>query len=168
MSWLTARSTVSTPTSWRPSTGLQRRVIPSTLVPYQPGESEDAYNRRAADAAGMLLLDKTDVRPTGMTQIEPCDLLGRDGTLCHVKRHAAATGISHLANQGVTAATVLLRKPESRDKLAALIEQGSWDADGKRDVQELLNRMAGSNVRLPVTFAIIGEWRRVVSRRRCK
>ncbi len=147
---------------------LQRLVIPSTLVPYRPGEPEDAYNRRAAKATGMLLLDKTDIRPTGMTQIEPCDLLGRDGTLCHVKRHAAATGISHLANQGVTAATVLLRRPESRDKLAALIEQGSWDADGKREVQELLNRIAGSNARLPVTFAIIGEWRRVVSRRWCK
>jgi hypothetical protein len=49
---------------------LQRLVIPSTLVPYRPGEPEDSYNRRAANATGMLLLDKTDVRPTGMTQIE--------------------------------------------------------------------------------------------------
>ena len=46
----------------------------------------------------MLLLDKTDVRPRGETAVEPCDLLGLDGTLCHVKRHANATGTSHLAS----------------------------------------------------------------------
>ena len=50
------------------------------------------------DWTGMLLLDKTDVRPRGETAVEPCDLLGLDGTLCHVKRHANATGTSHLAS----------------------------------------------------------------------
>ncbi len=106
----------------------------------------------------MLMLDKTDIRPSGMSQIEPCDLLGRDGTLCHVKRHTTATGISHLANQGVASATVLLRRAESRDKLAGLIEDRAWDPSSKRHVQEDLGRMATTQTRLPVSFAIIGEW----------
>ena len=137
---------------------LQHYVVTSRLVPYQPGEPEAAYNKRAAKTTGMLILDTTDIRPSGATQIEPCDLLGLDGTLCHVKRYSGATGISHLANQGVTSATALLRRPESRDKLCALIQQGTWDPADKQHVQEELDRMATTPYRLPVVLAIVGEW----------
>jgi uncharacterized protein (TIGR04141 family) len=104
------------------------------------------------------VLDTTDIRPSGATQIEPCDLLGPDGTLYHVKRHSSATGISHLANQGIASATVLLRKPESREKLGALIQQRTWDPAAKQHVQDELGRMATSAFRLPVVLAIVGEW----------
>ncbi len=137
---------------------LEQHVVTSRLVPYQPGELEAAYNIRAAKTTGMLLLDTTDIRPSGTTQIEPCDLLGLDGTLCHVKRQSSATGISHLANQGIASATVLLRRPESRDKLRSLVQQGTWDPAAKQHVQEELDRMATSPFRLPVVLAIVGEW----------
>jgi uncharacterized protein (TIGR04141 family) len=106
----------------------------------------------------MLLLDTTDIRPRGTTQIEPCDLLGPDGALCHVKRHTSATGISHVANQAVASATALLRETESRNKLGNLIRLGTWEANAKRRVRRRLNQVATSSSRLPVVIAIVGEW----------
>ncbi len=137
--------------------GLQQLVAPSNLVPYQAGEAEADYNSRAAQATGMLKLDTTDIRPSGATQIEPCDLLGADGTLCHLKRHTSATGISHLANQAISSATVLLRRPESRAKMRRLIDQSTWDGDKDR-IKSQIDQMPTSVVRLPVVLAIIGEW----------
>jgi len=105
----------------------------------------------------MLKLDTTDIRPSGATQIESCDLLGADGTLRHVKRHTSATGISHLANQAISSATVLLRRPESRAKMRTLIDQSMWDGDKER-IKSQVDQMPTSVVRLPVVLAIIGEW----------
>jgi uncharacterized protein (TIGR04141 family) len=138
---------------------LACRVVPSTLVPYRPGELEAAYNKRASAAAGMLCLDTTDIRPRGETQIEPCDILGLDGTQHHVKRHTTATGISHVGIQAIASAKVLVREPESRRKLAALIQDGAWATADKQRVQQNLHRMAQSAYRLPVVIAIVGEWR---------
>ena len=135
---------------------LAHHVVPSHLVPYQPGELERAYNTRAASALGMLLLDKSDVRPTGETQVEPCDLIGLDGTLYHVKRHTNAPGISHLANQAVASATVLLRDQTSRDKLCQLISHGAWAQSEKEAAQQKVEETRAN--RLPVVLAIVGEW----------
>ena len=85
------------------------------------------------------------------------DLLGADGTLCHVKRHTSATGISHLANQAISSATVLLRRPESRAKMHTLIDQSTWDGDKER-IKGQIDQMPTSVERLPVVLAIIGEW----------
>jgi uncharacterized protein (TIGR04141 family) len=137
---------------------LQDHVIPVTLVPYKLGEHEDSYNARAAADAGMLLLDKKDIRPSGETQIEPCDLLGRDASLYHVKRHTNATGISHVVSQAVASATVLLREPQSQDKLAGLIDAGPWDETAKGAVKDALRRMPGTASRVPVNIVIVGEW----------
>jgi uncharacterized protein (TIGR04141 family) len=137
---------------------LGQHVVASRLTSYRPGEIEADYSKRTAEATGMLLLDTTDIRPSGETKIEPCDLLGLDGTLYHVKRHTSATGISHLVNQGIASATALLRRPESRDKLSALVQHRDWDEHAKRRLQEELEQMATSAHRLPVTFAIIGVW----------
>jgi uncharacterized protein (TIGR04141 family) len=133
---------------------LQRRIVPSTLVAYRAGEPEDAYNARASAATGMLLLDKTDIRPAGGTQIEPCDLLAPDGSMYHVKRNTHVSGISHVGSQAVASATVLLREPTSQDKIIALIDSRPWDQPAKD------SRMPGSASRVPVTIAVIGEWRK--------
>ena len=138
---------------------LERSLAVENLVPYKAGELEGPYNDRAGKGTGMLVLDKKDIRPRGTTQIEPCDLLGLDGTLCHVKRHTTATGISHLANQAITSATVLLREKESRQKLVGLIQEGIWASDDKRRVKGKVERIPRSAARLPVTLAIVGEWK---------
>jgi uncharacterized protein (TIGR04141 family) len=128
------------------------------LVPYSPGELEGPYNGRAAHETQMLVLDKTDIRPSGETQIEPCDLLSLDGTLYHVKRHSTAAGISHLTHQALASATVLLHEPESRQKLCALVDQSSWDEADRRRLQEAVQQLAMPGPRLRIVLAIIGEW----------
>lgn len=138
---------------------LTENLVPAALEPYQPGEWEDAYSERAAKAANFLLLDKTTIHPPGQTKLEPCDILGTDGTLYFVKRHTSATGISHLAVQAVSSATALVREAEARGKLNALIENGTWDDTAKQVVQDDLQRTVGSGYRLPVTLVIVGEWR---------
>ena len=137
---------------------LQSRVVPSVLLPYRPGELEEDYNKRAGAATGMLVLDKKDIRPAGATQIEPCDLLAPDGSLYHVKRHTNAAGISHVVSQAVASATVLLRRPESQIKLAALIDAGTWGQDAKDDAKATLSRMPGSASRVPVIIVLVGDW----------
>lgn len=137
---------------------LTEHLVPGTLCPYHPGEREDAYNDRAAKTAGFLLLDKTTIHPPGQTKLEPCDILGTDGTLYFVKRHTSAPGMSHLAVQAVSSATALWREPGARGKLGALIEDGAWDDVAKKRVQDDLQRIVGSAYRLPVTLVIVGEW----------
>jgi uncharacterized protein (TIGR04141 family) len=139
---------------------LTEHLVPATLEPYKAGEREDKYNERAAKAAGFLLLDKTTIHPPGQTKLEPCDLLGTDGTLYHVKRHTSATGTSHLVIQAVASATALLREKESRGKLSALIDSKDWDDHVKERVKDDIHAMAGPAQRLPVTLAIVGEWQR--------
>jgi hypothetical protein len=51
-----------------------------------------------------------------------------------------------------------LRRPESRDKLSALVQHRDWGEHAKRRLQEELEQMATSAHRLPVTLAIIGVW----------
>jgi uncharacterized protein (TIGR04141 family) len=99
-----------------------------------------------------------DIRPAGATQIKPCDLLAPDGSLYHVKRHSNAAGISHVVSQAVASATVLLRQQESRAKLAALIDAGTWGQAAKDDAKAAINRMPGSASRVPLAIAIVGDW----------
>ncbi len=139
-------------------TELESHLSARRLLAYQPAELEAEYNRRVARATGMLLLDTCDIRPRGQTQIEPCDLLGLDGCLYHIKRKTCATGISHLANQALSSATMLLREQGSRDKLNDLIARSGWAPDDRRRVCAQLGDMAGPGQRFPVALAIIGEW----------
>ena len=132
---------------------LQSRVVPSALAPTDPESGEATTIRGLPRPTGMLVLDKKDIRPSGATQIEPCDLLAPDGSLYHVKRHSNAVGISHVVSQAVASATVLLRRPESQIKLAALIDAGTWGQDAKEDAKATLGRMPGSASRVPVNIA---------------
>jgi uncharacterized protein (TIGR04141 family) len=67
--------------------------------------------------------------------------------------------MSHLAVQAVSSATALVREPEARGKLSALIENGTWDDNAKQRAQDDLGRIVGSGYRLPITLVIVGEWR---------
>jgi uncharacterized protein (TIGR04141 family) len=141
------------------NSGLEDHVCKSRLISYEPGESEPEYNKRAACEPGMLLLDTSDIRPIGETEIEPCDLLSTDGSLFHVKRHSTATGISHLSNQAVSSATLLVREASSRAKLKDLIQKGPWVVKEKNKVQRLVDQIPTKNWRPKVVFVIVGEWR---------
>ncbi|WP_428273480.1 DUF6119 family protein [Candidatus Palauibacter sp.] len=88
-------------------------------------ETEPAYNKRVGRAGPeLLLMDRRNIRATGAaTPFEFCDLLGRDGRLIHVKNGSAASRLSHLFLQGITAARVLKIDDGSRDAIRGKIRE---------------------------------------------
>ena len=77
----------------------------------------------------------------------------------HLKRHTTFAGISHVGIQAITSAKMLVREPESRQKLDALIQGSGWAPADKQRVQGKLRHMAQPAYRLLVVIAIIGERR---------
>jgi uncharacterized protein (TIGR04141 family) len=77
------------------------------LIDANDGETETAYNRRAAEASnGRLAL--LDAQPViyggGRSSIEICDLLSTDRSFIHVKAKSKSSTLSHLFAQGLNSA----------------------------------------------------------------
>lgn len=71
------------------------------------GETEGAYNERAANDSGgqLALLDARPVRyGGGRSSVEICDLLAADRNFIHVKAKTKSSTLSHLFAQGLNAA----------------------------------------------------------------
>jgi len=105
---------------------LDPRCIDVDLPAYS-GSGEGAYNASvAAGNPAFLCLDKTNISPSGQTQVEPCDLYcATDGSavLCHVKISTFSAQLSHLFNQGTNAVELLKLEDEAREKLKQLINE---------------------------------------------
>jgi uncharacterized protein (TIGR04141 family) len=111
-------------------------AIPSatvTLPAGLPGESEGAYNARAASASpDLTLLDKELVAPDGSkTRIEFCDLMSTDGSLVHVKRKSRSSTLSHLFAQGHVSAEALV-DGTLRDQVRSAIQRAAGTSDATR------------------------------------
>lgn len=83
------------------------------------GESEQAYNKRAAKAiAGCTLMDRATVtHGGGHSSIEFCDLFTKQRQMIHVKKYAGSGVLSHLFNQGSNAAEMLARDQDFRGRV---------------------------------------------------
>lgn len=108
-------------------------AIPTATVALpagQVGESEGAYNARAATSvAELTLLDRKLVSPEGAaTKIEFCDLLSTDGSLVHVKRKSRSSTLSHLFAQGIVSAAALV-DGKMRDQVRTAIQAAVGSAD---------------------------------------
>jgi uncharacterized protein (TIGR04141 family) len=89
------------------------------------GEAEGDYNQRAAQLAGLKLLDRQLIRLLGQTPIEPCDLLSPAGQFVHVKRRKGGSGpLSHLFSQALVSCECLISEPEFRSALRSLLAAG--------------------------------------------
>lgn len=95
------------------------------LPPASPGETEPAYNPRAAAHLGCICTDAKPITLQGMTPIELCDLLTEDGHLIHVKRKTQSASLSHLFNQGLVSSDLLVQhrpfRKGSRDVIKKLV-----------------------------------------------
>lgn len=105
----------------------QLATVPSCTLAFPnayEGEHEGDYNLRAAQMLGCACADKKNVKLPNQTAVELCDLLTDAGQLVHVKRKTQSATLSHLFNQGVVSAELLLQaKPfreASRGVLAGL------------------------------------------------
>ncbi len=94
--------------------------------------SEENYNKAVAQALGhMICLDQTSMSPPGATQIEPCDLYSvstapdgvRTANLYHLKISTRSSQLSHLFNQGINSAELLVLEPLCRAALENLVKQ---------------------------------------------
>lgn len=104
------------------------------LPPYNH-DGEGAYNEGVAKGdAKFLCLDKTDISPSGQSQVEPCDLYAVSdghGVLHHVKVSTFSADLSHLFNQGTNAVQLLKEDGEARENLRKRIVEKA--AAGKAD-----------------------------------
>lgn len=137
-------------------------AIPSATVslpPGWPGETEDAYNKRAAAMCpDLALLDTKLVAPDGArTKVEFCDLLSKDGSLVHVKRKSRSSTLSHLFAQGHVSAEAMT-DGVLRDQVRAAIT----DAVGEGQDAPWLDVIAPGTAdierdKLNVTYAVIAN-----------
>lgn len=132
-------------------------VLPDAL----PGETEDAYNARAAHSVNdLILLDRKLLAPEGATtRIEFCDLMSKSGSLVHVKRKVRSSTLSHLFAQGHVSAEALF-DGTLRDKVRSVIV----GAAGSRDAADWLNVVPPSHLdfdreKVTITYAVIANGR---------
>lgn len=83
---------------------------PERQLPLFNDASEGAYNERAVtESAGYYaLMDKKLIQTGHRGSVEACDLYGRTREFVHVKRYSGSSTLSHLFNQGVVSAQLML------------------------------------------------------------
>ena len=75
------------------------------------GERESEYNRKLADLdpGRFALMDAKSIRAgSGHSSVELCDVLARDGVFIHVKKYSGSSALSHLFNQGLVSAQLVV------------------------------------------------------------
>jgi len=93
------------------------------------GEHEGDYNLRAATALGFACADKQNVTLPTLTPVELADLVSPTGQLVHVKRKTQSAALSHLFNQGLVSAELLLQMKPFREKAREVLA-GLANGDG--------------------------------------
>ena len=88
---------------------------------------EGDYNQEATALSAEELhahcLDTESISPRGEKAVEPCDIIALKGDsveLMHNKISTRSSLLSHLFNQGVNSAMLLLQKPEAKAILDSL------------------------------------------------
>src|SRR5690606_6516468 len=99
---------------------------------------EAVYNEWVQDSLGtarFLNLDRTSARTEfhGANGFEPCDLLGPDNELVHVKRGKGTEPFSHMFSQALISAESLVQRHDARTSFAELVDKTSR---GKRALPE--------------------------------
>ena len=105
---------------------------PGTLGPWAGDVSEGDYLDGYAGQQGFLVLDRRNLRASGATVMEFCDLIDSSGAFIHVKRHGTK-GLSHLAAQVTGSATRWATEPAFRAALASEVDRlsnadATWSA----------------------------------------
>ncbi|MEI7918515.1 MAG: TIGR04141 family sporadically distributed protein [Candidatus Saccharibacteria bacterium] len=91
-------------------------VLPSYK---QPDTSENSYNTRAANELNLTLMDAKNITyGGGHSKIEFCDIFDYEkSTLYHVKKYGGSSVLSHLFNQGLVSAQLMLSDVDFRSKV---------------------------------------------------
>lgn len=98
---------------------------PSNLPDFKH-TNEGKYNEDVAkiQSEQFICLDKKNIAPTSMSEIEPCDLYSSTDSkvsFTHIKRSTFSQQLSHLFNQGINSAEAIRMIPASLDRLKILV-----------------------------------------------
>lgn len=88
-----------------------KAIVSSMSFPECYGERESEYNRKLADLdpGRFALMDAKSIRAgSGHSSVELCDVLARDGVFIHVKKYSGSSALSHLFNQGLVSAQLVV------------------------------------------------------------
>ncbi len=133
---------------------LDQRWCTLSLPAYK-SKNEGDYNDSVSIAdRSYINLDRTNISPSGSTQVEPCDLLRSESdtaTFYHVKISTLSHQMSHLFNQGSNSMELLRAEPASLENLKKLISDRT--SPPYRD--QLLNAL--DSRRCKVVYAIITD-----------
>lgn len=114
---------------------------------------EGTYNARASEPEHHLLLDKKTVVIPGRTSpVEVCDILTQDRQLVHVKRKFSSSTLSHLFDQGVVSAELLVDNDVFRARVRERI------GNDNPSFQNLFPEGRITTTEWEVVYAIIGPW----------
>lgn len=120
--------------------------------------AEEKYNKGAAQADDLLLLDRRTIGiPGSKSTIEICDLLSSSRHLIHVKRHLGSATLSHLFAQGLVSAELLQSSQEFRQRAAEQVAK-YVNQDGKKDQFKFFDVAALSPSEFEVVYAIAEDW----------
>ena len=128
--------------------------------PYRGG-TEPAYNLRIKEnlADRFVVVDGELIRLPGQTGIEPCDLVGPEGQLVHVKRKGRSSVLSHLFSQAVNSCKMLKVSDDARKQFTGIIGECSGSPELAEEVIAALASLNSKENGIEVVFAFLGSWR---------
>lgn len=99
------------------------------FLPYRQDhkrESDYSQDFVATDPSNLLLMDaKTIPYGGGQSKVELCDILTTDRTYIHIKPYSSSATLSHLFNQAVVSAELVISDPSFRAKANKKIKEQS-------------------------------------------
>lgn len=120
--------------------------------------SEETYNAAVALALpSFICLDQQNMSPEGNSQVEPCDLYSvaidqaqiKIAIFYHLKISTRSAQLSHLFNQGINSAELLILEPRCREALKKLV----GDRIGNNDLNDYCAPIDGK--KLKIVYGII-------------
>ena len=133
-------------------------VNPPSLPPYQGGEREDTYNKRASKFGDHFLLDKKLIQVPGQSSFEPCDLLSGDGHFMHIKRKTSSSTMSHLVAQALVSTQLLRSDADARNRLDQVLQKAKPAPQALQAMRDHCASFAARPTGI-VQVVIVGSWR---------
>ncbi|GAA3762854.1 TIGR04141 family sporadically distributed protein [Microbacterium kribbense] len=101
-----------------------------TMPEWHVPDDEEAYNKKAAEVMGAVLMDRKLVQTAQNKRgFEPSDLIIESDVYVHVKSATSSAPLSHLFAQGANSAHALQHDEEARMKLRDRVQQRGGDRD---------------------------------------
>lgn len=115
----------------------------TSALPDCTDHEEKDYNVAATAAVpDGVCLDRTNMSPSGNTQVEPCDVLFLDidhVVFAHVKMSTASSELSHLFNQGANSMELFRSNDDVAAKLRDLIKSKSTSTASSKRILDALD-----------------------------